>query len=314
MSTAVPVPANGAHPSPQAILSAASNDDPIALGQIMARSGLFPDIRRVSQAIVKILAGRELGIGPFAAMSDIHIIEGKPVVGARILAALVRSSEHYDYKVVEWSHERCVLAFSRDGVQLEPLVSFDEEDARRAGLDRPTRNGRPSNHTRYPRNMKFARAMSNGVALHCPDLTAGTAVYTPDELEVEDPDADTPAEATVEADVVDDTASDDPGPDAVERETDPVAARREVTEAALAAAYQPETVVQVARLFCDTGDLQALSAGHAEELSELLAHCHRHGVTERLLAQLAAKALALPDRAEARERAQRWLLGLKPAA
>jgi hypothetical protein len=310
MSTAVPVPANGAHTSPEAILAAASNDDPIALGQIMARSGLFPDIRRVSQAIVKILAGRELGIGPFAAMSDIHIIEGKPVVGARILAALVRASENYDYKVVEWTHERCVLAFSRHGEQLEPLVSFDEDDAKRAGLDRPTRNGRPSNHTRYPRNMKFARAMSNGVALHCPDLTAGTAVYTPDELEVDDPDADTPAE-TVEADVVDDTMAED---GEQESHPGPGAARRALADTALAANYRPETVVQIARLFCDSGDLQALGAEQAEELAELLAHCHRHGVTERVLGQLAAKALALPDRAEARERAQRWLLGLKPAA
>jgi hypothetical protein len=311
MSTAVPVPANGAHPSPEAILSAASSDDPIALGQIMARSGLFPDIRRVSQAIVKILAGRELGIGPFAAMSDIHIIDGKPVVGARILAALVRASEHYDYKVVEWTHERCVLAFFRDGVQLEPLVSFDEDDAKRAGLNRPTRNGRPSNHTRYPRNMKFARAMSNGVALHCPDLTAGTAVYTPDELEADEPDADTAAEQAVEADVVDDTVTEESGDE--QADADPVAARRALTEAALAAGYRPQTIVEIARLFCDTGDLQALSAEHAGELADLVAHCQRHGVTDRVLAQLAARALALPDRAEARERAQRWLLGLRLA-
>jgi hypothetical protein len=310
--SAVPVPANGAHSSPEAILSAASSDDPIALGQIMARSGLFPDIRRVSQAIVKILAGRELGIGPFAAMSDIHIIDGKPVVGARILAALVRASERYDYKVIEWTHERCILAFSRDGQQLEPLVSFDEDDARRAGLDRPTRNGRPSNHTRYPRNMKFARAMSNGVALHCPDLTAGTAVYTPDELEVDDPDADTPAEPDIEADVIDDTqpAGDgqDPG------DPDPVVARRALTDAALAAGYAPATIVEVARLFCDTGDLQALDADQALALTDLVVHGQRHGVTDRVLGELAAKALALPDRAEARERAQRWLLGLRPVA
>jgi len=67
--------------------------DPVTLGRIMALSGLFPDIDRVSQAVVKIIAGRELGIGPFAAMSDIHIVDGSPVVGARILAALVRQSD-----------------------------------------------------------------------------------------------------------------------------------------------------------------------------------------------------------------------------
>ena len=38
--------------------------------------------------------------------------------------------------------------------------------------------------------MKFARAMNSGVGLHCPDLTAGAPVYTPDELGVEDPDGD----------------------------------------------------------------------------------------------------------------------------
>src|SRR3954464_6057643 len=164
--------------------------DPIMLGRIMARSGLFPDINRASQAVVKILAGRELGIGPFAAMSDIHLVDGTPVVGARILAALVRQSTIYDYKVVEWTNERCSIDFYRHGEKLEPTVTFTEEDAKRARLDQPKADGTPSNHTKFPRNMKFARAMSNGVGLHCPDLTAGAPVYTPDELGVEDPDAD----------------------------------------------------------------------------------------------------------------------------
>ena len=103
--------------------------DPLAIGQVMARSGLFPDITRVSQAVVKVLAGRELGIGPFAAMSDIHIIEGKPVIGARILAALVRQSAVYDYEIVEWTNQRCAIDFYRHGQKLEPTVTFDQEDA-----------------------------------------------------------------------------------------------------------------------------------------------------------------------------------------
>jgi hypothetical protein len=120
--------------------------------------------------VVKVLAGRELGIGAFAAMSDIHIIEGKPVIGARILAALVRQSAVYDYEVVEWTNERCAIDFFRHGKKLEPTVEFTEEDARRAGLNQPTRSGKPSNH------MKFARAMSSGVGPHRlarPDLRPG---------------------------------------------------------------------------------------------------------------------------------------------
>ena len=174
---------NGAHPAPADPRPVPKTElDAITLGRIMARSGLFPDITRASQAVVKILAGRELGIGPFAAMSDIHLVDGSPVVGARILAALVRQSDVYDYRVVEWTNQRCSIDFYRHGEKLEPTVTFSEEDAELAGLNRPTRSGKPSNHMKFPRNMKFARAMTNGVGLHCPDLTAGTPVYTPDEL------------------------------------------------------------------------------------------------------------------------------------
>src|SRR3954468_11111329 len=187
-----PAPAaTGAPPAPLDPAALAGREhDPIILGQIFARSGLFPDIARASQAVVKILAGRELGIGPFAAMSDIHLVDGTPVVGARILAALVRQSAVYDYKVVEWSNERCSIDFYRHGERLEPTVTFTDDDAKRAGLHQPRADGTPSNHMKFPRNMKFARAMSNGVGLHCPDLTAGAPVYTPDELGAEDPDAD----------------------------------------------------------------------------------------------------------------------------
>ena len=146
---------NGATPAPTDPAALAGRDlDPITIGKIMAMSGLFPDITRASQAVVKILAGRELGIGPFAAMSDIHLIDGAPVVGARILAALVRQSGVYDYRVVEWTNARVAIDFYRHGEKLEPTVTFTDDNARRAGLDRPRADGTPSSHTRFPRNMK----------------------------------------------------------------------------------------------------------------------------------------------------------------
>lgn len=59
--------------------------------------------------------------------------------------------------------------------------------------------------------------MRNGVGLQGPDLTAGTPLYTPDELGVEDPDADVApvtepvdADAVEEADAPDGAARDDP--------------------------------------------------------------------------------------------------------
>ena len=38
------------------------------------------------------------------------------------------------------------------------------------------------NWRKYPKNMLFARAISNGVKWHCPDVMNGQPVYTPDEM------------------------------------------------------------------------------------------------------------------------------------
>ena len=294
---------NGASPAPLDPATLAGRElDPITLGQIFARSRLFPDITRASQAVVKILAGRELGIGPFAAMSDIHLVDGSPVVGARILAALVRQSKVYDYQVVEWTNERCSIDFYRHGEKLEPTVTFTDDDAKRAGLDKPNRDGSPSNHIKFPRNMKFARAMSNGVGLHCPDLTAGTPVYTPDELGADDPDADvTPA---------DDAA---PGP-AAELESDDqedggpaLRPADDLTEAALEGGYSAATVVELCRFFYDQPALTELSAEQATEMAGRLRLARVQRVSDERLLSLAKKGLGMGDPPRAREAADQWL-------
>ena len=46
------------------------------------KSGYFQDARNEAQAIVKVMAGSELGLPAFASMAGIHIIQGKPVLGS----------------------------------------------------------------------------------------------------------------------------------------------------------------------------------------------------------------------------------------
>jgi len=310
MSTPVSATSNGAAVTPTTEAPVGPMTDSLAVGQVMARSGLFPDITRVSQAVVKVLAGRELGIGPFAAMSDIHIIEGKPVIGARILAALVRQSPVYDYEIVEWTNERCAIDFYRDGQKLEPTVTFTEEDAQRAELNKPTRAGKPSNHMKFPRNMKFARAMSNGVGLHCPDLTAGAPVYTPDELGVEDLDADVaPAVDAGEAAETAPVREDD-------REDAEVLAERlrALTEAAADCAIAIDTVIELCRFYYDQPDLAALNATQAAEMADRLRYAQGHGVDDEKLKRLAARGLAIDDRAKAAKAADIWLTTRRPTA
>jgi hypothetical protein len=312
MSTSIPAAVTADQPPSAGEPPAGPMTDPLAIGQVMARSGLFPDITRVSQAVVKVMAGRELGIGPFAAMSDIHIIDGKPVIGARILAALVRQSDVYDYEIVEWTNERCAIDFYRHGKKLEPTVTFDEADARRAELNKPTRSGKPSNHMKFPRNMKFARAMSNGVGLHCPDLTAGAPVYTPDELGVDDPDADI---APVGETQNPDAAADAQAVVGDQEDADVVAERlRALTEAAEQRGVTIATVVELCRFYYGQPDLGALTSIEAAEMADRLRYATAVGLDDAKLARLAARGLAMEDRAKAAQAADVWLSTREPGA
>jgi len=150
-------------------------DEAHHLGQLLAASGYFADAREAAQAAVKVMAGAELGLGPVASMRGVDIIKGEVSLGAGLVAALVKRSQKYDYKISRWDDEGCELVFYENGEPLTPPISFTHADAVRAKL------AGGDNYQRYPRNMYFARAMTNGARLHCPDLFAGS-VYTSEEL------------------------------------------------------------------------------------------------------------------------------------
>ena len=63
-------------------------DDLSRIGKMMAVSGYFQDARDAAQAAVKVQAGMEMGFGPFASMTGIHIIQGRPAVGANLMPRL----------------------------------------------------------------------------------------------------------------------------------------------------------------------------------------------------------------------------------
>jgi len=146
------------------------------VAKAMVSSGYFTDSTKVSQAIVKIMAGREIGLGPFSSMNGIHIIQGKPAFGAGIMAGKVKSSGRYNYRVTEMTDAVCTIEFLEylNGSWITTGVSsFSIADAKKAGT---------KNLDKFPRNMLFARAMSNGVRWYCPDVMNGSVVYTPEEL------------------------------------------------------------------------------------------------------------------------------------
>src|SRR5262249_56671466 len=46
------------------------------LGQIFVKSGFFADIKDAAQAIVKVMAGSELGFPPIASMTGVYLFQG----------------------------------------------------------------------------------------------------------------------------------------------------------------------------------------------------------------------------------------------
>lgn len=151
-------------------------DDIENVAKAMVSSGYFADSAKISQAIVKIMAGREIGIGPFSSMNGIHIIQDKPSFGANVMAGKVKSSGRYNYRVTEINDSVCSIEFMELFNSQWSTIgtsTFTIADAKKAGV---------KNTDKFPRNMLFARAMSNGVRWYCPDVMNGATVYTPEEL------------------------------------------------------------------------------------------------------------------------------------
>lgn len=157
--------------------------DMLTLGQTLARSGYFQDAKDAAQAIVKVLAGQEMGIGPISAMTGIYIVKGRVTLSANLMAAQIKRSGRYNYRVVRLDDEACSLEFSEHGKPVG-TSTYTKEDATKAGLW-----GQQGPWKSTPRNMLFARAMSNGAKWYTPDVFSGP-VYTPDEIS----DSQTPAD------------------------------------------------------------------------------------------------------------------------
>jgi hypothetical protein len=144
----------------------------LKIAEVFVKSGFFKDSVKVSQAAVKIMAGHEYGFGPFASMNGIYIVKEKAALSANLMATAIKRSGKYNYRIVEHTDQKCAIDFYERG-KLLGRSEFSRDDAKRAGTQ---------NMEKFPKNMLFARALSNGAKWHCPDAFGGAPVYAPDEL------------------------------------------------------------------------------------------------------------------------------------
>ena len=158
-------------------------------------------------AFMRIQFGAELGFGPMSSLANVHLIEQpgggvKPSPSAAMIAARLIATGN-GYSVVELSSEACELDFGA-GPNGNPRMSrFTLEDAKTAGLrftsfGKNGKPGKPTNWSKFPRNMLFARALTNGAKWYHPEMFGG-AVYTPDEISTGIAAEDAPLPAIVVA-------------------------------------------------------------------------------------------------------------------
>lgn len=188
-----------------ASISIRTLDDIKRISLIFVKSGMFKADRhadqqtKMYQAGVKIIAGVEFGIQPFAAMRGINIINGNAEMSANLMAAKVKNHPRYDYRVKQLDNDACVLEFYELTAGTPDLLgesSFTKDDAARAGLT-------GENWRKFPRNMYFARALSNGVRVYTPDIFYGAPVYVEGEI---GGDFDSPAQAPTDSGATDEAA------------------------------------------------------------------------------------------------------------
>lgn len=148
------------------------------MAKAMVASGFFSDTKDVAQALVKIQAGREMGLPAFASMSGIHIIQSKPVLGANLIATLVKNDPRYDYRIRTCDNNQCVLVWYESGKPVGES-GFTIAEAQTAGL------AGKDNWKKYPSDMLFARAISRGARRYAPGIFGGAPVYTPDEFNLD---------------------------------------------------------------------------------------------------------------------------------
>ena len=157
--------------------------------QAMHASGYFSDVKTQQQAMVKVMAGAEIGLPPFASMTGIHIVQGKPVIGANLIATLVKNDPRYDYRVKQADDTACVIVWYEKG-QVVGESSFTRKEAADGNVDKSwdkeksTWKEKPT-WKAFPSDMLFARAISRGARRYAPGIFGGSPVYTPDEMGVE---------------------------------------------------------------------------------------------------------------------------------
>lgn len=153
------------------------------VARLFAASGLFSDIKganetqAIAQAFVKIALGDSMGFSPAESMQGIDLIQGRPAIGSQLRAARMQRAG-YQWAVDQLDEKGCVLRIF-NGAQLLGTSSFTEVDAKAANLLAK------DNWKKNPRNMYFARAITNAQRWYAPGVLSGEILSYEEAVDLE---------------------------------------------------------------------------------------------------------------------------------
>jgi len=154
-------------------------DSDIRLAKALAASGFYKDIRDAAAGVVKLRIARELGLG-LKGISDVHIVEGKPTLSYQAILGMVRAytgphnTDRYSFRYLRRDEDCVEIEWTING-EVIGVSKCDTEDAKRMGV------ASRGTWQKYPRQMRTARAVTEGVNAFMPEVIGGS-IYTPDEL------------------------------------------------------------------------------------------------------------------------------------
>jgi len=150
--------------------------DAFEFAKVISPTELVPKAFRNNPAAVMavIIKGAELGVPALHALSQVHLIDGRPCVAAELQRALILSKGH-EIWTEEMSITRVTLCGQRQGREHVQKVTWTTDDAKRANLlSKP-------NWRNYPRAMLLARASGELARIMFADVIAGMS-YNLEEL------------------------------------------------------------------------------------------------------------------------------------
>ena len=171
-------------PRPQA--NAAALPAKIAYARELANSGLLPAAyrRQPGNILYAVEYGEMLGLAPMAAITGVHVIEGKPTASAGLISALVRRAGHKLRVTGDGTKATCQIVRADDpDFTFEVTWTLKRDNSNNPSAEAAGLLGK-SVWKQYPASMLKSRAITQCARDACEEALFGLH-YTPEELGAE---------------------------------------------------------------------------------------------------------------------------------